>query len=56
MSAYDGAQAPYAVRIFNQEGGDPHLPNGTIKPSVTIREFFDFIQNFRIGDGQWVYR
>lgn len=56
MAAYDGARAPYAVSVFSRENETATLPNGTIKPSHTIREFFEFIQNFRIGDGQWVYR
>jgi DNA replication licensing factor MCM5 len=55
---YDTQRAPYAVPVLPPaslgEGEDGQLP--TPKPSETIKAFYEFVQNFRLGHQGWLYR
>ena len=57
---FDAPNQPFAVPIFpgssvassSREGAG--LP--AVKPSETVRQFYVFVQDFRVGDAGWVYR
>lgn len=55
MSSYNAPRAAYAVPVFDpapSEGsGAAQIP----KPSETIKQFFNFVQSFRLHDS-WPYR
>ena len=66
MAGFDAPQRPFAVPLsINGGSRGPQSAVGdglggpaqaAVKPSEIVRQFFAFLQNFRIGEQGWLYR